>query len=73
MLLRYPVVATTMDKLQWDYIMSPIFESTLPRMGFVCTFSQDIVYTPANCSGMGVYHPWHKNQHLSQMKVVAVF
>ena len=33
--LEYPMVATTMDKLQWDYIMAPILQATLPRMGYV--------------------------------------
>jgi hypothetical protein len=67
--LEYPLVAATMDKLQWDYIMSPILKSALPRMGFVRTFPRDVVYGPENLCGLGVVHPWH-NQHLSQMKVL---
>jgi hypothetical protein len=27
--LEYPMVATTMDKLQWDYIMAPILQANL--------------------------------------------
>jgi hypothetical protein len=33
--LENPMVTTTMDKLQWDYIMAPILTATLPRMGYV--------------------------------------
>jgi hypothetical protein len=33
--LEYPMVATIMDKLQWDYIMASILQATLPRMGYV--------------------------------------
>jgi hypothetical protein len=34
--LEYLMVVTTMDKLECDYIMAPILQATLPRMGYVC-------------------------------------
>jgi hypothetical protein len=55
--LEYPLVATTMDKLQWDYIMSPIIKLTLPRMGFVRSFPRDVVYGPEDLCGLGVLTP----------------
>ena len=58
-----------MDKAQWDYIMAPILAATLPRMGYVQSFVRDIVYSPEELCGLGIFHPWH-NQHLSQLKVV---
>ena len=67
--LEYPIVATTMDKAQWDYIMAPLLAATLPRMGYVQSFPRDIVYSPEDLCGLGIFHPWH-NQHLSQLKVV---
>ena len=67
--LEYPIVATTMDKAQWDYIMAPILGATLPRMGYVKSFARDIVYSPEDLCGLDIFHPWH-NQHLSQLKVV---
>jgi hypothetical protein len=42
--LEYPIVATTMDKAQWDFIMAPILVVTLPCMGYVQSFPRDIVY-----------------------------
>jgi hypothetical protein len=45
--LKYPMVATTVDKVQWNYIMAPILlKVTLSCMGSVCTFPRDIVCTP---------------------------
>jgi uncharacterized protein with LGFP repeats len=67
--LEYPMVATTMDKLQWDYIMAPILQATLPRMGSVRNLPRDVVYTSEALCGLGVYHLWH-NQHLSQMQIL---
>ena len=67
--LEYPMVATTMDKPQWDYIITPILKSVIPRMGYVRSFPHKVVYSPVDLCGLGVLHPWH-NQHLSQMKVL---
>jgi hypothetical protein len=67
--LEYSMAATTMDKLQWDYIMAPILQATLPRMGYVRNLPRDVVYTSEALCGLGVYHPWH-NQHLSQMQIL---
>jgi hypothetical protein len=48
--LEYPMVTTTMDKLQWDYIMAPILQATLPRMGYVCNLPQDVAGVLATIS-----------------------
>ena len=67
--LEYPMVATTMTKAQWEFIMVPILAATLPRMGYVRRFPRDVVYTSESLCGLGILHPWH-NQHLSQMKIL---
>jgi hypothetical protein len=33
--LEYPMIATTMSKVQWDFIMAPLLTASLPRMGYV--------------------------------------
>ncbi len=55
MTLEYPIVATTMDKAQWDYIMAPILGATLPRMGYVKLFVRDIVYSPEDLGGLDIF------------------
>jgi hypothetical protein len=51
------MVAATMDKLQWEYILAPILKATLPRMGYNRTFPRDVVYTLEALCGLGVLHP----------------
>ncbi len=58
-----------MDRGEWDFIMAPVLEATLPRMGYFRKFPRDVVYAPEELCGIGITHPWH-NQHLSQLKVV---
>jgi hypothetical protein len=51
------------------YIMAPLLNAALPRMGYVRSFPRAVVYAPEDYCGMGIFHPW-QNQHLLQLKVV---
>ena len=44
--LEYPMIAITLSKKQWDYIMSPILIYSLPKSGIVRIFPRDVVYAP---------------------------
>jgi hypothetical protein len=68
--LEYPMIARTMDKAQWDFIMAPLLTAALPRMGYVRKLPHDLVYAPLEGCSLGVFHPWHNQHFLSQLKVV---
>ena len=55
--LEYPMIATTMDKAQWDFIMAPLLTASLPCMGYVRKLPHDLVYTPLEGCGLGMFHP----------------
>jgi hypothetical protein len=65
---EYRMEAITLTKLQWDYIMSPVLMATLPRAGIVRTFPRNIVYAPMDYCGLGIMHPWYR-QELTHLKV----
>jgi hypothetical protein len=56
-LLEYLMMAVMLTKKEWDYIVAPILQATLPNMGYVPTFPCDIVYAPKELLGIGIMHP----------------
>jgi hypothetical protein len=60
--LEYPLEATTMTKKQWDYITGPILMASLPQMGYVRTFTCNIVYASKSFCGLGIMHPWYNHE-----------
>ena len=67
--LEYPMEAINLTKPQWDYVMSPILQSVLPRSGIVRTFPRVVVYSPKLYSGLGLMHPFYR-QHLKHLVLV---
>lgn len=67
--LEYPMEAINLTKRQWDYIMVPLLQATLPRSGIVRTFPRDVLYSPDNFTGFGIMHPYHR-QHLKHLDLV---
>ena len=67
--LEYPMEAISLNRKQWDYIMAPIVKAVLPRSGIVRSFPHDVLYAPDNCTGLGVMHPFYK-QNLKQLDLV---
>lgn len=64
---EYPMEAINLTKLQWDYIMAPVLMATLPRAGIVRTFPRDMVYAPEDYCGLGILHPWYR-QNLTHLQ-----
>jgi hypothetical protein len=58
---EYPMEAITLNKKQWDFIMSPVMMATLPRAGIVRTFPRDMVYAPARCDVFAEYDIFYEN------------
>ena len=46
--LEYPMEAINLTKQDWDYIMSPILQATLPKAGIVRTFPTQSSMHPKN-------------------------
>ena len=63
---EYPMEAITLTKPQWDFIMTPVLTATLPRAGIVRSFPRDMVYAPVDYCGLGIMHPWYRQQDGSQ-------
>lgn len=60
--LEYPMPATNLSKVKWDYVMKPILKIILPKSGIVHTFPHSILYAPESSSGLVVMHPFYKQQ-----------
>ena len=61
--------AISLTKAQWDYIMTPILQTALPRSGIVRTFPRDILYAPKELFGFRLMHPYYK-QYLKQLALI---
>jgi hypothetical protein len=59
---EYPMEAITLTKPQWDYIMALVLTATLPRASIVRSFPRDMVYAPVDYCGLGIMHPWYRQQ-----------
>jgi hypothetical protein len=58
--LEYPMEALSMTQKQWDYVMSSIIRSVLPKSGIARTFPHAILYALASFTGLGLIHPYCK-------------
>jgi hypothetical protein len=67
--LEYPMEALSMTRKQWDYVMSPIIRSVLPKSGIARTFPHAILYAPASFTGLGLIHPYYK-QNLKKIDLL---
>ena len=67
--LEYPMEAISLTRKHWDYIMAPILRAVLPRSGKVRTFPRDVLYGPDSCTGIGIVHPYFK-QNLKQIDLL---
>lgn len=67
--LEYPMEAINLTRRQWDYVMAPLLQATLPRSGLVRTFPRDILYAPDTFTGLGIMHPFFK-QNLKHLDLV---
>ena len=57
--LEYPPTAISLFKKEWDRILQPALNATLPKSGLNRNFSRDIVFAPTECQGLGLRHPCH--------------
>lgn len=67
--LEYPMEAINLTKRQWEYVMAPLLQTTLPRSGIVRTFPRDVLYAPDQFMGMGIMHPFYR-QNLKHLELV---
>jgi hypothetical protein len=67
--LEYPMDAINLTKKQWDYVMAPLLRVVLPRSGIARTFPRDLLYAPPTLTGMGIVHPFYK-QNLKHLDLV---
>ena len=58
--------AINLTKQDWDYIMSPILQATLPKAGIVRTFPHSVLYASKKFSGLGILHPFY-HQHIKHI------
>jgi hypothetical protein len=58
-----------MTRKQWDYVMSPIIRSVLPKSGIARTFPHAILYAPSSFTGLGLIHPYYK-QNLKKIDLL---
>jgi hypothetical protein len=57
--LEYPMLATTITEASWDFIMSPIRKSGLPKQ-VSSNFPGKVLYEPRKIQGMGIMvHPFY--------------
>jgi hypothetical protein len=60
--LEYPMEATFISKKDWELIMQPMLTIVLQRSRFASTFPRDLLYSPLIFQGLGVFHPWYRQQ-----------
>ena len=60
--LEYPMVATTISRKSWEYIMAPILKVGLPRSGIARNFPRAVLYGPKSLQGFGIIHPWYHQE-----------
>jgi ribonuclease HI len=60
--LEYPMLATTITEKEWDFIMSPIRKSGLPKIQVASNFPSKVLYGPKKFQGMGIMHPFYTQE-----------
>ena len=64
--MEYPMEAINLTKKEWNYIMAPVLQATLPKSGIVRTFPHTVLYASQKFSGLGIIHPFY-HQHLKHI------
>ena len=49
----------SLSKREWDDIIKPIINSTLPKMGIPASFPRDLVFASKKCQGLNIHHPFY--------------
>src|SRR5210317_979062 len=56
--LEYPMVVTTLNQKEWNKIMWPVLEASLPKAGVCRRFPRSYVMAPISLQGLGVPNPY---------------
>jgi hypothetical protein len=68
--LEYPMVAITIDEHEWSNIMSPLLAAVLPTASINRKFPQVLVYVPLKFQGLGVIHPYYRQELIHIMELL---
>jgi hypothetical protein len=60
--IEYPMAATYITEKEWTEIMKPLVGIVLQRSKFAKTFPRDVFYSSGTFQGLGVMHPWHRQE-----------
>ena len=64
--MEYPMEAINLTKKEWNYIMAPILQATLPKSSIVRSFPHTILYASQQFAGLGILHPYY-HQHIKHI------
>ena len=67
--LDYSMPVTSLTRKDWDEILKPVLSLTLQKAGIASTFPRDLVFTPTGLHGLGIIHPYYK-QNLIQIQTI---
>jgi hypothetical protein len=67
--MRYPAAATQLTEGDWNYVLSPIFQSELPKAGISLMFPKAVFYGPMLFQGLGIMHMFDY-QELEHLKIL---
>ena len=56
--IEYPLLATSMSRSQFQFIMAPILVTALPRAGICRSMNRDVIYSLPMHQGMGIPDPF---------------
>ena len=56
--IEYPLLATSMSRSQFQFIMAPILVSALPRAGICRYMNRDVVYGSIKYQDLGIPNPF---------------
>ena len=62
--IEYPMEATYLSEKDWLSIMKPMVGIVLQRSKFAKTFPRDVFYSSKTFQGLGIMHPWHRQEIL---------
>ena len=57
--LEYPMAVTSFNISDWENIIRPLINSTLPKMGIPALFPRDLVFASKKCQGLNIHHPFY--------------
>jgi hypothetical protein len=56
--IHYPLLATTISKEDFGFILSPILKVALPKSGICRNMPRAVVYSSRKYRGLGIANPW---------------